>query len=95
MKVEFYIEGIYYHQENPVPSVVIVLKNNIETINEPVIINSHEDMKAALKELFIESTRTHKTSFVVGLDAYRRSGMMVGDRLEIDMQIKNNGVIVN
>ena len=93
MKVEFYIEAIYYHPENPIPSVVIAIKNNIEAVNEPVIINSREDMKEALKSLFRESTRTHKTSFVVGLEQYRRSGMMVGDRLEIEMTIKNNGEI--
>jgi len=95
MKVEFYIEAIYYHPENPVPSVVIAVKNNIETANEPIMISGPADMKEALKSLFRESTRTHKTSFIVGLEEYRRSGMMVGDRLEIDMIIKNNGDIAN
>jgi len=93
MKVEFFIEAIYYHPENPIPSVVIAIKNNIERINEPVLINSPADMKEAVKNLFRDSTRTHKTSFIIGLDEYRRSGMMVGDRLEIDMTIKNNGEI--
>jgi len=95
MKIEFYIEAIYYHTENPVPSVIISVKNNIEAAKDPLIIGSHDDMKKALIGLFRDSTRTHKTSFVVGLEEYRRSGMMVGDRLEIDMTIKNNGDISN
>lgn len=95
MKLEFYIEAIYYHPENPIPSVIISIKNNIEAANEPIIIGSRDDMKKALMDLFRDSTRTHKTSFVVGLEEYRRSGMMVGDRLEIDMIVKNNGEIKN
>lgn len=95
MKVEFFIEAIYYHPDNPIPSVVIAIKNNIEAINEPVVINSPNDMREAIKNLFRDSTRTHKTSFVVGLEQYRRSGMMVGDRLEIDMKISNSGEIAN
>ena len=95
MKVEFYIEAIYYHPENSIPSVVISIKNNIESANEPIIIDSRDNMKEVLMNLFRDSTRTHKTSFVVGLNEYRKSGMMVGDRLEIDMIVKNNGEIQN
>lgn len=89
------MEGIYYHHENPTPSVVIVIRNNIESLTpaEPVFLDSRDDIKKILKDLFMDTVRSHKTSFVVGLDEYRRSGMMVGDRLEIDMIIKNNGEI--
>jgi len=90
MKVEFYVEGIYYHPENPIPSVVIVVRNNMDSMNqEPIITDSKSDMKKALKEMFLDHVKTHKTSFLVGLDDYRKSGIMVGDRLEIDMRINN------
>ena len=95
MKVQFFIEAIYYHPENPTPSVVIIIRNNIESLasSEPVIVDSHDDMRKVLKDLFMDSVKTHKTSFVVGLEKYRKSGMMVGDRLEIDMKINNSGEI--
>lgn len=97
MKVEFYVEAIYFHPENPIPSVVISIRNNVESLtpDEPVLINNHNDMKKAIKDLFMDNARTHKTSFVVGLEKYRESAIMVGDRLEIEMTIKNNGEIVN
>lgn len=95
MKVEFFIEAIYYHPENPTPSVVIAIKNRVENTSstEPFFADSKDDMKRIMKELFKDSAQTHKTSFVVPLGEYRRSGMMVGDRLEIDMVISNNGEI--
>ncbi len=40
MKVEFYVESIYYHPDNPIPSIIISIKNNIETAKEPVIIGA-------------------------------------------------------
>jgi len=97
MKVEFFIEAIYYHPENPTPSIIIVIKNKIESLTpgEPVFVDNRTDMKKILKDLFMDSIQTHKTSFMVGLNEYRRSGMMVGDRLEIDMTINNSGEIVN
>lgn len=95
MKVIFYIEAIYYHPENPTPSVIISIRNNIENIvpGEPVFVDKQSDMKKILKDLFLDNIKIHKTSFMVGLDEYRRSGMIVGDRLEIDMKICNNGDI--
>ena len=95
MKIEFFIEAIYYHPENPTPSVVIAVKNKIESLapGEPVFMDSSTNMKKILKDLFMDSVKTHKTSFVVSLEEYRKSGMMVGDRLEIDMVIRNNGEI--
>jgi hypothetical protein len=95
MKVEFFIEAIYYHPENPTPSVVIAVKNKIESLapEEPIFADSRSDMKKILKDLFMDSVKTHKTSFMVTLEEYRKSGMMVGDRLEIEMTIKNNGEI--
>ena len=96
MKVEFYVEAIYYHPENPTPSVVIVIRNNIESLsNEPVFADSHTDMKKILHDMFLDSVKTHKTSFVVGLEEYRSSKIMVGDRLEIDLKVNNNGEIAN
>lgn len=97
MKVEFFIEAIYYHPENPTPSVVIAVKNKIESLTptEPIFADSKTDMKKILKDLYSDSIQTHKTSFVVSLDAYRKSGMMVGDRLEIEMKISNYGEISN
>lgn len=95
MKIEFFIEAIFYHPENPTPSVVISVKNRIESLvpGEHVFVDSRDDMKKILKDLFMDSIQTHKTSFVVPLDEYRKSGIMVGDRLEIDMTVKNNGEI--
>jgi len=97
MKVEFFIEAIYYHPENPIPSIIIAVRNNMSSFTpaEPVFADSESNMKDILKDLFIDTIRTHKTTFMIPLDEYRKSGMMVGDRLEIDMTIKNSGEIVN
>ncbi len=97
MKIIFYIEAIYYHPENPSPSVVIAIRNNIENITpgEPVFVDKQSDMKKVLKDLFLDTIKIHKTSFMVGLDEYHRSGMMVGDRLEVEMKICNDGEITN
>lgn len=97
MKIEFFIDAIYYHPENPIPSVVIAIRNNMESLApaEPVFADSRTDMRKAIKDLFLDNAKTHKTSFVVGLEEYRKSGMMVGDRLEIEMTVNNNGEISN
>ena len=97
MKLEFFIDSVYYYPDNPIPSVIVVMRNNIDSLmdNEPIILNSKDDMKKAFKNLFLNDAKTHKTSFMVGLDEYRKSGVLVGDRLEIDVVIKNNGDISN
>ena len=97
MKLEFFIEAIYYHPENPTPSIIIAIKNNIESITPggPIFVDKNSDMKKVIKDLFMDSVKTNKTNFVIGLEEYRRSGMMVGDRLEIDMKVNNNGEIAN
>jgi len=95
MKVIFYIEAIYYHPENPTPSVIIAVRNNIDSISpgEPVFVDKQSDMKKVLKDLFLDTIKIHKTTFMIPLDEYQKSGMMIGDRLEINMIIKNNGEI--
>ena len=97
MKIEFYVESIYYHPDNPIPSVVIVIRNNMDNLtpDEPVFIDSKTDMKKILRDLFRDSAQTHKTSFVVGLEKYRESKMRVGDRVEIEMTVRNSGEIAN
>ncbi len=97
MKVIFYIEAVYFHPENPTPSVVISVRNNIDSVvpGEPVFVDKQSDMKKVLKDLFLDNIKIHKTSFMIGLEEYKKSGMMVGDRLEIDMKISNHGEIAN
>lgn len=95
MKIEFYVEGIYYHPENPTPSVIIMIRNNVKSLSPPipVFVDKHDDMKKVLRDVFADSVKIHKTSFVVGLDDYRKSGISVGDKLEVEMKVNNNGEI--
>lgn len=96
MKVEFFVEAAYYHPEYPTPSVVIVVRNNVSLRpTEPIIVNSPRDMKDAFKKMFMEDAKTHKTSFLVSLEQYRTSKIMVGDRLAIEITINNKGEISN
>ena len=97
MKIEFYVEATYYHPEYPTPSVVIAVRNNVESLgpSEPIIVSGPGDMKDAFKKIFMEDTKTHKTSFLVSLDQYRTSGIRVGDRISIEIKINNKGEIQN
>lgn len=81
MKVEFFVEGAYYHPEYPTPAVVILIRNNVDDMNhptEPIIVNGPAEIKDAFREMFLQDRKTHKTSFLVPLDQYRTSGIMVG-----------------
>ena len=93
MKVEFFVESVYYHTDNPTPSIIIVIRNNLKNLtpDDPIFVDSKSDMKKIMKELFNDALQTHRTSFVIGLEKYRQSGIMIGDRLEIEMTIKDNG----
>lgn len=94
LKVEFFIEAIYYHSENPIPSVVIAVRNKVDDVTDKTLFaDNREDMHKALRDLFLDATKIHKTSFMISLEKYRESAMMVGDRLEVDLTIKNNGEI--
>lgn len=97
LKVEFYVEATYYHPEYPTPSVVIVVRNNVESLrpSEPIIVSGPGDMKDAFKKMFMEDAKTHKTSFLVSLEQYRQSGISVGDRLSVEISINNKGEIQN
>ena len=97
LKVEFYVEGIYYHPEYPTPAVVIVIRNNVEdrAYTEPVIVEGPGDIKDIFKKMFLNDRKTHKTSFLVSLDQYRTSRISVGDRVEIEIKINNKGEISN
>lgn len=97
MKVEFYVEATYYHPEYPTPSVVIVVRNNVESLGptEPIIVSGPGDMRDAFKKMFKEDAKTHKTSFLVSLEQYRRSGIKVADRISIEITINNRGEIQN
>lgn len=65
MITEFYVEAIYYHPENPAPSVIIIVRNNLESLTptEPIFADSKSDMKKILKDLFMDSVKSHKTKF--------------------------------
>jgi len=97
LKIVYYVEGIYYHPENPSPSVIVVLRNTIDTTGpqEPILLDSRTDIRKAITELFSDSVKYHKTSIMVTLDQYRASGIMVGDRLELETTISNNGEILS
>jgi len=97
LKVEFYVEATYYHKEYPTPSVVIIVRNNIESLTptEPIFVSGPGDMGAAFKKMFMEESRTHKTSFLVSLDQYRDSGIKVGDKISVEIKIDNIGEITN
>ena len=95
MKVEFYVEATYYHKEYPTPSVIIIVRNNIESLSpkEPIFVSGPGDMEAAFRKMYLEESKTHKTSFLVSFDQYRDSGIKVGDKISIEIKIDNIGDI--
>jgi len=96
LKLEFYIESIYYHPENPIPTVIVIMRNNIDNISPEITIAANrEELRKKFNEMFLDSVKTHKTSFMIPLQVYRKSGMMVGDRLDIEISINNEGEISN
>lgn len=96
MKIEFYVETVSYYGEYSRPSVIIVVRDNIENLSpEPIVVRGSQSMESMFKKMFMEESKNHKTSFVVPLEQYRDSGIKVGDKISVEIKIDNVGKIAN
>jgi len=97
LKLKFFVIAISHNPENTTPSVFIHLKNYTEKISpkEPPLFDSKDDMKKAVLNMIKDANKEHQTSFMITLDEYQKWGVRVGDIIDSEMSIANNGEITN
>jgi hypothetical protein len=89
----FFVTAIHHYTNS---SVCIYLQNNIKnTVPSVAIIHDIESLKKLIKTSHSNYAKTHKTSFILSLDKYHSSKIMVGDKLNFDVSTNNAGEIKN
>lgn len=94
MKTESFIMSIQYYEELKIPSVIILLRTQIQ-FSKPK--EEGTMMFSSLKD-FVKSfgrnenfQNYHKSSIILSLEEYRNSNFKVGDRLDFDISVNNIG----
>lgn len=90
MKLEFFVEGIAYSSFTQKPMVAIILRNKIkEDDTGPVIVTDKRDIAKAVFKMMHDNNGLQRIELMIDFAEYEKSGMKIGDRLEIDVSVKN------
>lgn len=97
LKLEFFVEAIFYSLQHSIPSVIIEIRNNMDNLSSTskIVFTNPRDRYDAFKKIFMNESKSHQTSFLISLDQYRLSGIKIGDRISIDITIDKSGEISN